>query len=89
MDGYAPAYVAHNLPLLVVSGLGVSFKEDTEQEGTKIASEVPPVDTDDAAALRKHFENGDASQLAWNAQEYNGRNKFKVKAVGRVPKHTQ
>lgn len=88
MDGYAPAYVAHNIPLLVVSGLGIPIPDHSELKGgLRIVSEIPSVDTDDALALLKHFENGDAAGLAWNAQEHSGRNKFKVKIVGRVVKH--
>jgi hypothetical protein len=85
MDGYAPAYVAHNIPLLVVSGLG-AHAEDYKKlsNGPRIASEIPPVETEDAATLRRHFKEGDGSKLAWNSREYGGRNKFRVKVVGRV-----
>ncbi len=89
MDGYAPAYVAHNLPLLVVSGLGPDSEVDVGlRDGSRIASEVPPVESDDALALLRHFKDGDGSDLAWNAREHSGRNKFKVKTVGRVAKQT-
>ncbi|KAH7380853.1 Gryzun, putative trafficking through golgi-domain-containing protein [Cadophora sp. MPI-SDFR-AT-0126] len=84
MDGYAPAYVAHNIPLLVVSGLGPGRLHDVQLEGgTRISSEIPTVESDDALALLKIFKDGDASDLAWNAREHSGRNKFKVKTVGR------
>jgi hypothetical protein len=86
MDGYAPAYVAHNVPLLVVSGLGSPPKDDTKLKvgGARIISEIPSVDSDDAQALLRHFEDSDASNLAWNGREHNGRNNFRVKVVGRV-----
>ncbi|KAH9206850.1 Gryzun, putative trafficking through golgi-domain-containing protein [Leptodontidium sp. 2 PMI_412] len=84
MDGYASAYVAHNVPLLVVSGLGPGSEEEIElKDGTRIASEVPTVESDDALALLRIFKDGDASDLAWNAREHSGRNKFRVKTVGR------
>jgi len=86
MDGYAPAYVAHNVPFLVISGLG-SLPQDksTAQDGAiLIASEIPPVESEDAQVLLKHFKDSDAGDLAWNAREYSGRNKFRVKTVGRV-----
>lgn len=89
MDGYAPAFVAHNLPLLVVSGLGPSSREGRTVDGSKITSEIPPVESEDALALLKHFKEGDASNLAWNAREHSGRNKFRVKTVGRVAKQPQ
>lgn len=85
MDGYAPAYVDHNVPFLVVSGLGSAAQETPNQEnGVRIASEIAPVESDDAAALLRHFKASNASDLAWNSREYGGRNRFKVKLVGRV-----
>ncbi len=86
MDGYAPAYVAHNIPLLVVSGLGSQpeGKPYLPQGAIRIASEIPPVESEDGQALLKHFKDSDAGDLAWNAREYSGRNKFRVKTVGRV-----
>lgn len=85
MDGYPPAYVAHNTPLLVVSGLGPGAEtEPTLKEGLRIASDLPFLETEDALTLLQHFKDGDASDLAWNAREHGGRNKFRVKTVGRV-----
>ncbi|KUJ20572.1 uncharacterized protein LY89DRAFT_610816 [Mollisia scopiformis] len=84
MDGYAPAYVAHNIPLLVVSGLGTQSEEHTRlPQGPRIASEIPLVESEDALTVRRHFKDSDGSTLAWNSREYGGRNKFKVKLVGR------
>jgi hypothetical protein len=89
MDGYAPAYVAHNIPLLVVSGLGSSNDQTVFHEGwTRITSEVPALESADAQVLLKHFTDSDARGLAWNAREHEGRNKFRVKAVGRVIQQT-
>ena len=87
MDGYAPAYVAHNVPLLVVSGLG-SGQYDTKlaAPGTVIVSELPAVETEDALKLLEHFKKRDAVGLPWNADEHIGRNKFKIKVIGRVAK---
>lgn len=88
MDGYSPAFVDHNVPLLVVSGLrGDNQEELTLAEGIRIASEIPPVASEDGAALSRHFKDSDASNLAWNAREHGGRNKFRVKLVGRVFRH--
>jgi trafficking protein particle complex subunit 11 len=86
MDAYAPAYVAHNVPLLVVSGLGSAprSKSKAPEGATRITSEIPPVESEDAQALLRHFKDSDAGELAWNAREYSGRNKFRVKTVGRV-----
>jgi len=86
MDGYAPAYVAHNVPLLVVSGLDSApqDKPKAPEGAIRIASEIPPVESEDAQVLLRHFKDSDAGELAWNAREYSGRNKFRVKTVGRV-----
>ena len=84
MDGYAPAFVAHNLPFIIVSGLGNSHEESTENSGIRITSELPPVESEDGRVLLRHFKEGDAGDLAWNGREHVGRNKFKIKAVGRV-----
>ena len=85
MDGYAPAYVAHNLPYLIVSGLGSHESEAPRKDGgIRIASEIPSVESEDAIALLKHFRDSDASSLPWNGREHSGRNKFRVKTVGRV-----
>ena len=86
MDGYEPAYVAHNVPFMVVSGLESSPSSDGEAEGHafRIASNIPCVDNEDAKKLLKLFKDRDGVGLAWNAGEYNGRNKFKISTVGRV-----
>lgn len=91
MDGYAPAFVAHNVPLLFISGLGSRSQEHARSKdgGLRIASDIPSVDSEDATTLRKHFEENDASSLAWNAREFSGRNKFRVKTVGRVVQRTE
>jgi hypothetical protein len=86
MDRYAPAYVAHNVPLLVVSGLGSTplNKLDSPEGAIRITSRIPPLESEDAQVLLRHFNDSDAGDLAWNAREYSGRNKFRVKIVGRV-----
>jgi len=85
MDGYAPAFVAHNIPYIVVSGLGVHAKEAARKDGgVRISSEIPPLESDDALALLKHFKDSDGTSLAWNGREHIGRNKFRVKTIGRV-----
>lgn len=89
MDGYAPEYVTPNLPLLVVSGLGTPPSTDAGHwefgtDTTKIASEAPLVQSEDAEVLLRHIREGDGGELAWNGREYAGQNKFKVKVIGRV-----
>jgi trafficking protein particle complex subunit 11 len=92
MDGYKPAFVAHNVPYLVVSGLGGARRNHADlkaEEGVHIASDVPPVESEDAEVLLKHFNDSDAEGLAWNSREHSGRNKFRVRIVGRVVPQTQ
>ena len=86
MDGYPPKLVAHNLPLLVVSGLDprCSPTKLRPKEGIEIKSEIPPVESDDAQVLLRHFTESDARNLAWNGREHTGRDKFMVKVIGRV-----
>jgi len=90
MDGYEPAYVAHNVPFIVVSGLEASaiIYGDNEGYAFRIASDIPCVDTEDSKVLLKHFRGRDSDGLAWNAREYNGRNKFRIRTVRRVFKPT-
>lgn len=86
MDGYSPAYVAHNIPYLVVSGLGVHAKEAPRKDGgVRISSDILPLESEDANALLKHFKDSDGTNLAWNGREHSGRNRFRVKTIGRVP----
>jgi trafficking protein particle complex subunit 11 len=84
MDGYPPAYVAHNLPLLIVSGLGSAQDEPASKDGILISSEIPSVETEDAETLLRHLKQSNASNMQWNGREHTGRNKFRVQAVGRV-----
>ena len=77
--------MAHNLPYIVVSGLGVQEREVFRKEGgARFTSEIPPVQSEDANTLLKHFITSDATNSAWNGREHTGRNKFKIKTVGRV-----
>lgn len=89
MDGYAPAYIAHNIPLLVVSGLGTDPSPTNarlKEGGVIITSDIAPLESEDAQILLKHFKENDAEGLPWNASEHNEKNKFRVKVIGRVVK---
>ena len=88
MDGYAPAYVAHNIPFLVISGLGSHSKDPPRKDGgIRITTEIPQVQSEDAITLLKYFNDSDGTNLAWNGKEHSGRNRFRVKTVGRVVIH--
>lgn len=85
MDGYPPALIEHNIPLLVVSGLGQlePSKNDInypllEEKGFRISSNAPLLKSDDAQALLKHFTESDASNAPWSGREHTGRNRFRI-----------
>jgi len=85
MDGYSSAYVAHNVPFVVVSGLErIPSDQDLEKPGFRISSDILPVETSESSTLLKHFQERDSEGLAWNGRVHSGRNKFKIKTVGRV-----
>ncbi|KAI9644479.1 hypothetical protein NHQ30_006500 [Ciborinia camelliae] len=89
MDGYATAYVAHNLPLLVVSGLGADPSPTNARlkgRGVLITSDIAPLESEDAKYILKYLKNSDAENLPWNGYEHSEKNKFRVKVIGRVAK---
>ncbi|CAD6447633.1 102290b1-78cb-4f6d-9bf2-c219cdeaf64d [Sclerotinia trifoliorum] len=86
MDGYATAWVAHNLPLLVVSGLGADPSPTNarlKEGGVLITSDIAPLQSEDAKYILKYFKTNDAENLPWNGSEHSEKNKFKVKVIGR------
>lgn len=83
MDGYPSAFIEHNIPLLVVSGIGGDARPSKdypllEEKGFRITSDAPLIKSDDAQALLKHFTESDAKDAAWNGREHVGRNKFRI-----------
>ncbi|KAM0146620.1 hypothetical protein ACHAPG_011043 [Botrytis cinerea] len=86
MDGYATQYVAHNLPLLVVSGLGADPSPTNarlKEGGVLITSDVAPLESEDANFILQYFKNNGAENLPWNGYEHSEKNKFRVKVIGR------
>ncbi|KAF7860847.1 hypothetical protein EAF04_008365 [Stromatinia cepivora] len=86
MDGYATAWVAHNLPLLVVSGLGADPSPTNarlKEGGVLITSDIAPLESEDANYILKYFKTNDAENLPWNGSEHSEKNKFRVKVIGR------
>ena len=95
MEVYPSSFVAHNVPLVLLSGLGSQPLHGHEQapypllekKGTKISSELPPVTGPSAEELLGIFLEHDAQDAAWNGRP--GRGKmgtmgFKIKATGKV-----
>lgn len=95
MEAYPSSFVAHNVPLVVLYGLGSQSPHGHEQvpyplleeKGTRITSELPPVTGPNAEELLGIFLELDAQHAAWNGRP--GRGKmgtmgFKIKAIGKV-----
>lgn len=94
MEAYPPGFIAHNLPLVVLSGLstpqelgGKDELRDIFGTGTVISSDLPLVDNELGQQLRQDFLNADGGALAWNGEALKSRNNavgFKFKVIGRV-----
>ena len=97
MDGYPPQYVEHNLPLIILTGLGRRddgvFQRAEEaypllrDHGIYISSEVPNVPPDVAEELLGGFRDFDARDASWNGRPGKGKMGtmgFTYRAVGRV-----
>lgn len=93
MEAYPEQYVAHNLPLIVLSGLGETALDEKSsdsppwREGAKITSELPTITGERAEQLLGDFLKADGSDLPWNnraSKVKGGLLGFKFKTVGRV-----
>jgi len=96
MEEYPDGYVAHNLPLLFLSGLGESVsladgagqpKAGKQGHGIKIASERPLLPESQTAVLQAAFLSADASSIPWSQErlaERSGPATFRIRCVGRV-----
>ncbi|KKY15377.1 putative protein of unknown function DUF1683 [Diplodia seriata] len=94
MDVYPPQYVEHNLPFVVLSGLGDAPSDDSGYEphpllkdrGIEIDSAVPVVTGERVDQLRQEFLSADAREAPWNGLRTRTRGDhvgFRLKAVGR------
>ncbi|KAF2274519.1 uncharacterized protein EI97DRAFT_435057 [Westerdykella ornata] len=95
MDAYPPDYVAHNLPLIVLSGLETADERNAPppvqhvlpgRATTTISSELPPVTGERAQQLLQQFLDADGSHAPWNGRNLDRRANligFRVRAVGR------
>ncbi|OJD38778.1 foie gras liver health family 1 [Diplodia corticola] len=94
MDVYPPQYVEHNLPFVVLSGLGETPSDDSgyvphpllRDRGIEIDSAVPVVTGEHADQLRHEFLSADARHAPWNGLRTKTRGDhvgFRLKAVGR------
>lgn len=96
MEAYPPAYVQHNLPFVVLSGLGTQTELDPPpsvqtvlpgRAAVKTSSEIPPVTGERADQLLQDFLTADGSNAPWNARGSSRKDLahgFRIRAVGRV-----
>jgi hypothetical protein len=93
MDDLPLAYTEHNLPLLVLSGLGHDGDSGVvSTSGTRLAIQTPECEGERAGNLRQQFLTRDGSGSAWNANTLPGPNgslKYRIQSIGRVgtPSH--
>jgi hypothetical protein len=100
MEAYPPKYVQHNLPFIVLSGLGASPElappppvQDVlpGRAVTTISSEIPPVTSKYAEPLLQDFLSADATNAPWNGRATSRKelsHGFRIRAVGRVGGYT-
>jgi hypothetical protein len=100
MDAFPAEYVQHNLPFVVLSGLGTSQELDPPppvhqvlpgRAATIISSDIPPVTGKFTEALLQDFLRADGTNAPWNGH-VPGRQGlaygFRIRAVGRVGQYT-
>lgn len=98
MEAYPPAYVQHNLPFVLLSGLGSQNELEPPpsvhsvlpgRAVTRTSSEIPPVTGERADQLLQDFLNADGTNAPWNARNSSRKDLghgFRIRAVGRVCK---
>jgi solute carrier family 25 protein 38 len=96
MEAYPPAYVEHNLPFIVLSGLGSQDELEPPpsvhsvlpgRAAVRTSSEIPPVTGERADQLLQDFLSADGTNAPWNARGSSRRDlahSFRIRAVGRV-----
>ena len=98
MEAYPPAYVQHNLPFVVLSGLGTSPELEPPppvnhvlpgRAGTRTSSEIAPVTGERADQLLQEFLSAYGTNAPWNARGSTSSRRdlahgFRIRAVGRV-----
>lgn len=94
MEDFPPDYTEHNLPLVLLSGLGEgdgvgqAKKGFPRQEsGTKLVIQTGDCEGERARHLLQHFVKRDGSISAWNASSLPGpvgSLKYRMQPIGRV-----
>lgn len=87
MEAYPPQYTEHNLPLVLLSGLGeqgASGETPRQEYGARIVTESPECEN---GRLLQEFLALNGSERAWNAASLPGPGgavRYKMKTIGRV-----
>lgn len=94
MEAYPPEYVEHNLPLVVLSGLGEQQNDAAnrsdlprQESGTKLQTNLPECEGEQANQLLRQFLEFDGTNQPWNASALPGPSgvlKYRIKTIGRV-----
>lgn len=96
MDAYPPEYALHNLPFIVLSGLGTHHDLEPAQPfhdllpghaATALTSDIAQLAGDRAQQLLKELLSHDDTHAPWQAHGYDKRDtlaRFRMRAVGRV-----
>ncbi|KAM3418961.1 hypothetical protein BST61_g4918 [Cercospora zeina] len=93
MEAYPTEYVQHDLPLVVLSGLGQLHLDSPkspparQESGARISTESPECHSEQAKRLLQAFRSLDGTDSAWNASAQPGPTssiRFKIKPVGRT-----
>ena len=97
MDGYPAHYVSHNLPLVILFGLGFTDPKPRDnieeqypllqEKGIYISSDLPSVSGSVGQELLNCFHDFDAKDAAWNNRPGKGKMGavgFTYRSVGRV-----
>lgn len=94
MEAYPPQYTEHNLPLVVLTGLGERQDDlktgptiPRQESGTKFSCNSPDCEGERAKGLLQQFVRLDGRDAAWSSQALSGPAgmlKYSMKAIGRV-----
>ena len=100
MDRFPPDFVIHNLPLLLLSGLGTGTQTEPDPSGKshnylheggfRIRVDAPILQGSLAEQLLHSFCEQDASNIPWHGKSFNtnGGRVFKISCIGRVGQNT-
>ncbi|KAF2971026.1 hypothetical protein GQX73_g2591 [Xylaria multiplex] len=89
MEAYPPGSLDHNVPFLVVSGLGTNTAKplladpELRERGILVRSELSAVDTREAKIILRLIQEADATSLPWEPRDNPKRYKFKINTIGR------